>query len=384
MNKTLVFAAVFVLALSAFVAAEDNDAAKRLQTMRDKVFGNASLPASAAAPFVQKCKGMQGEELANCLRGVLAERKELRDVAKVVVAAKEKVLEDRAKQRFGARVNEIKEARKKELEQARDKMRNAKNEYVKLKVKYRTLREVAEADKPKFRAALRDYLTNEFNLRIRAAERLEAEGADATNITALLNQKRDEFKAANTTEAKKAIIRDVNAAWKAFVKDVRGDVMKKQIEIAIAKATALLVKFDDAIANLSSRGKNVSALQDISGRIAAKISAVNADNATLREAHVRLEHLKRAFVHLRNEIARVARGQEAKPLPKEIAEGEEREIEEKEDETEATPTPTPTPTFTLTPTPTTTPSPTASPTATGTPTPTANATATATPAGNST
>lgn len=377
MNKTLVIAAVFVLALSA--AAAEDDAAKRLQGMRDKVFGNASLPASAAAPFVQKCKGMQGEELANCLRGVLAERKELRDVAKAVVAAKEKVLEDRAKQRFGARLNEIKEARKKALEQARSKMRDARNEYLKLKVKYRTLRDVSDADKPKFRAALRDYLTNEFNLRIRAAERLEAEGADATNITALLNQKREEFKAANTTEAKKAIIRDANAAWKAFVKDVRGDVMKKQIEIALAKATALLAKFDDAIANLSSRGKNVSALQDISSKIAAKISAIG-DNATLREVHVRLEHLKRAFVHLRNEIARVARGQEAKPLPKEIAEGEEKEIEEKE--AEATPTATAVPSPTTTPEATPTPSPTATPTAT--PTPTANATATATPAGNST
>ena len=272
----------------------------------------------------------------------------------------------------------VQEQRLEKLKEAREAIREKQEEIKEIKDKYKDLRLLNAADKVRFRAAVLNRLRNEFNQRIRALDALEVRAQSNETLALIeemrtyLNQAAEKFKATNSTEEKKTIVKEANEKWNEFKKKIAKQMIGDKIAEAADKASTALAKMDEVIAKMKEKGFNTTRLEELSDKISEKIDAVTASNLTLRQQRWRLAHLHRWFAALKVAIRHVLNGQEVK-IPEDKPEPSAQELEDhpeqvEQEEGQATPTPEASPTAEATetpsPTPESTPTPTPEPTAT--------------------
>ncbi len=207
------------------------------------------------------------------------------------------------------------------------------------------------------KAQIGEYVQYNFRRLLAAVEKLEAEGylteEEIATMKAYINRKAEEFKAAETGEEKREIIREVVAKWNEFKKQKIFEHHMQTIERRVETILKHIEKLEELSQKLKDAGKDTTKLDEAIANAKEHLEAVK-EAETFKEMQWRLRNITLWFAHMHRILNRMRLNQPVDdvPVPTDAPKPPE----------EVSPTPEPSPTESATPSPTEEASPTPEPT----------------------
>ncbi|HLD75644.1 MAG TPA: hypothetical protein VI874_01375 [Candidatus Norongarragalinales archaeon] len=235
------------------------------------------------------------ERIQGAREAVKETQKQLREREKVLREENAQTRED-AKERLRA----LKRERNDELQKARDKVKDLEGRLKALRIKSN----LSVEEKAEFKVKILDNVQASFDQRIRAAKRLETEGVNATLVAefvAFAEAQKGRVADATNNTLRKELVVEFNQKWRAFKQAAKDDLKKVRLREVIAKSAEALVKMDTTIARLENAGFNVTALEDASAKIKARLGLA-ANASTFEDSMVHLRAANRGLVYLKQAI----------------------------------------------------------------------------------
>ncbi len=224
------------------------------------------------------------------------------DALQEKVAEREATIRARAKAHLGAQLERIKAQREQALEKAKQKVASLQERLGHFRAKANLTAE----EKAEFEAKLKEHIQASFDQRIDLAQKLEAEGANATVVAefvAFATAQKEAFANATTNAERKELVVEFNRKWRVFKQAVAEGVVSERLDIAIDSAASTLARLDAVIVKLGEANFSTGVLVNASAGVNASLSAAS-DSETLEEALFHLKQAHRGLVHLKVGIQR--------------------------------------------------------------------------------
>ncbi len=279
-----------------------------------EVSAQAAVATPSASPTPEASVAPSMPPIKARIKGVLDARAEAREDAKARAEdAREKAKErlDEARDRTKERIEDVRDNAKEKMEQLREQRRvdveaaREREAQLALKVKQlkakadRNVTERAELDKQ-----VKLHVRAAFDQRIALAQKMGAEGANATLVTefvAYAESAKSQYANASNNSARKAIVVAFNQRWRQFKQAVTQDLLKAKLVKSVNATRLVLSRLDGVISRLTAAGFNTTALVNASASISARLDSVLLEPdvphalGRLRQVHAGLRHLRNAI-----------------------------------------------------------------------------------------